>query len=103
MDNILEITDGKQLMAEGFYQYGVMLLLMDYLIPGQTREKMVVSIYRNKGGDNIDNIDHVRKLCTDTEFRPPGRKDPGNRPENYPEDYFERFPLDRISAITQLS
>lgn len=55
---------------------------------------MVVSIYRNKGGDNVDNIDHVRKLCTDTLFRPATRSSPVVRPQNYPDDLFERFALD---------
>lgn len=80
VDNILENQQGKQLMAEGFYQYGVMLFLMDHVIPGITREKMLVSIYRNKGGDNIDNINYVRRLCTDTEFRAATKNTPTVKP-----------------------
>ena len=103
IDNLLEIQEAKQLVAEGFYQYGVMLFLMDHQIPGPTREKMIVSIYRNKGGDNIDNIDYVRKLCTDTDFRAATRNSPPVRPENYPEDLFERFPIEGEHPITQNS
>ena len=43
-------TDGKQLISEAFYQFGVMLLLMDRLIEGPVRERIILCYYRNKGG-----------------------------------------------------
>lgn len=50
LENILEIVEGKQLLAEAFYLYGVMLLLMDHIIIGPVKERMVVAYYRNSGG-----------------------------------------------------
>lgn len=79
-DNILEIVEGKQLVAEAFYLYGVMLLLMDHIIIGPVREKMVVAYYRNNGGENISNIKQVRRLATDTEFRPATKGTPLVKP-----------------------
>jgi WASH complex subunit strumpellin len=71
-----------------------MLLLMDHIIIGPVREKMVVAYYRNSGGENISNINHVRRLTTDSEFRPATKSTPMVRPESYPDDLFERFPID---------
>jgi WASH complex subunit strumpellin len=65
-----------------------MLLLMDHIIIGPVREKMVVAYYRNSGGENISNINHVRRLTTDSEFRPATKSTPMVRPESYPDDLF---------------
>lgn len=46
-----------------------MLLLMDILIPGKAREKLIISYYRYKGGQTaIEFINEVTKLCADTGF-----------------------------------
>lgn len=92
LENMLEYETGKQLICEALYLFGVMLLLLDQLIEGPVRERIVLCYYRNKGGENINRINEVRKLCSDTRFRVPARRNPDYlKPENYPEDYFARF------------
>ncbi len=41
-------VEGKKLMAELFYLYGVMLLLMDKLVIGPVRERILIACYRYK-------------------------------------------------------
>jgi WASH complex subunit strumpellin len=46
-----------------------MLLMMDILIDGNVREKIVISYYRYKGGqNNIAKINEVCRLCKNTGF-----------------------------------
>jgi WASH complex subunit strumpellin len=47
---VLNNEEGKKLMGEGFYYFGVMMMLLDNLIPGPMRERLVVSYIRCKGG-----------------------------------------------------
>eukprot|EP01083_Nonionella_stella_P029125 80259_1 len=89
MDGVLLNTDGCQLMAEAVYLYGVMLLIMDIRLPGEVREKLIVSYVRYKGSSNASNIDEVYKLCRQTGFDPNSQK----RPAGYPENYFARIPI----------
>jgi WASH complex subunit strumpellin len=64
-----------------------MLLLMDMLIPGKAREKLIISYYRYKGGQTaIEFINEVTKLCADT-----GYGKTSARPAYYPEEYMARF------------
>lgn len=49
---------------------------------------MIVVYYRNCGGENISNINYVRRLTTDSEFRPATKTTPIIRPESYPDDLF---------------
>ena len=42
-------VDGKQLLSEAVYLYGVMLLLLDQKIEGVIRERMIVSYMRYQG------------------------------------------------------
>jgi WASH complex subunit strumpellin len=67
---------------------------MDHIIIGPVRERMVVVYYRNSGGENISNINYVRRLTTDSEFRPATKTTAIVRPDSYPDDLFERFPID---------
>ena len=66
IDGILDDSDGKQLISEALYLYGVMLLTLEDKIPGYIREKMLISIYRAEGGSNMLHIDEVCKLCRNT-------------------------------------
>lgn len=86
VDNILEDIDGKQLMCEALYLYGVMLLLMEERVPGMVREKMIVAIIRENGDGNLENMDDVSKLCRSTGYIPGLKK-----PKNHPEAFFNRF------------
>ncbi len=83
--------DGKQLLAEALYMYGVMLILLDLKIPGIVRERMLMAYYRYKGAGEIPNIDAVCKLCRSTGYDPIAN--PKKFPPEYPTDYFARFPI----------
>jgi WASH complex subunit strumpellin len=89
IEGVLVDVEGKQLMCEAMYLYGVMLLLMDIRIPGLTRERMVISFYRYKGAAAVSHLEEVCKLCRGTGFRGTLAKE--NRPEHYPETYFARY------------
>jgi len=90
IEGVLLDNEGRQLMCEALYLYGVMLLLLDLRIPGPTRERMIVSYYRYKGAATIPNIDEVCKMCRRTGYRAGGK-----RPKNYPEEYFSRFTIEK--------
>ena len=59
MADILQEIDGKQLMSEAVYLYGVMLLLLEERIPGYIREKMMISVYRYHGEALLENVEDV--------------------------------------------
>jgi WASH complex subunit strumpellin len=84
--------NGKQLLAEALYLFGVMLLLLDEYIDGVVRERMLISYLRYMGQNEIPLIDEVCKLMGRTQYtgsaRTSGRRIPG-----YPEEFFARFPL----------
>ena len=82
-------------MGEAFYQYGCMLLLLDMLIIGPVREKLIISYCRYKGGMNaVSNINEVVGLCKSTGYLPP-KFAPANtkKIKNYPDNYLCRFPI----------
>ena len=96
LENMFQVVEGKQLISEAFYLFGVMLLLMDRIIPGSVRERIIVFYYRNKGGENIHRINETKRLCTDSGFRVEQETNLElERPEFYPEELFEPFPLDQ--------
>ncbi|XP_043487767.1 WASH complex subunit 5 isoform X1 [Polistes fuscatus] len=83
--------DGKQLMCEAVYLYGVMLLLVDYHFEGRVRERLLVSYYRyNAQESSSTKVDDICMLLRSTGYS----RILGKRPTNYPEDYFGRIPLD---------
>ena len=88
IDNIMDDIDGKQLMCEALYLYGVMLLLLEDRLPGMIREKMIIAIIRENGEGNLENMDEVSKLCRSTGYIPGVKK-----PKNHPDAYFNRFPF----------
>jgi WASH complex subunit strumpellin len=65
LQNVIKDIKGKQLLSEGLYLFGVMLLLVDLKIPGDAREKMIMSYYRYKGKET-NNIDSICKLFKKT-------------------------------------
>jgi len=103
IETLLDNEDGKQLMSEALYLWCVMLTLLDELIPGSTREKLVVSYLRYKGHAELPSIDDVHKLCASTGYissraingltNGTGLANMNKRPANYPCDYFARFEL----------
>ena len=54
LEGVLLDEDGKQLICEVLYLYGVLLLLMDARIDGTVRERMLIAYYRHKGASSID-------------------------------------------------
>ncbi|XP_069477717.1 WASH complex subunit 5 isoform X2 [Ambystoma mexicanum] len=92
LETVLLNEDGKQLLCEALYLYGVMLLVIDQKIEGEIRERMLVSYYRYSAArSSVDsNMDDICKLLRSTGFSSqPGAK----RPPNYPESYFARVPI----------
>ncbi|CAI8048928.1 WASH complex subunit 5 [Geodia barretti] len=68
LENVLLNEDGKQLLSEALYLYGVMLLITDLKIDGLLRERMLVAFHRYSTQHiNVDsNIDDVCKLLRST-------------------------------------
>ncbi|MCQ2816146.1 MAG: hypothetical protein MJ252_02660 [archaeon] len=105
LTNILANKDIRHIFSECIFHAGVMLLLLDKLIPGPIREKIIVFYYRYKGGETITNIQGINNLFRDTKYSSvPGA--PNNckdekRPSKYPTEYFARtnFSLDTIEKI----
>ncbi|CAN7947466.1 unnamed protein product, partial [Ixodes pacificus] len=91
IESVLTNEDGKQLMCEALFLCGVILLVVDQKIEGIVRERMLVSYYRYRQvSSDESNFDDVCKLLRGTGFSSaPGAK----RPANYPDDYFQRVPL----------
>jgi WASH complex subunit strumpellin len=88
LESVLLIREGKQLMCECLYNFGVMLLLLDRLIPAYSRERILVSYYRYKGQGSIENVKDIFRLCGSNGYTP-GKK----VPKQYPIKYFARFEL----------
>ena len=94
LEGLLLDEDGKQLICEVLYLYGVLLLLMDGRIEGAVRERMLIAYYRHKGASSIDSIEDVFLLVRATGFSASvlDRNGMARRPPNYPEEFFERLP-----------
>nr|XP_018671591.1 WASH complex subunit 5 isoform X1 [Ciona intestinalis] len=97
LESVLINQDGKQLMCEALFLYGVMLLTIDMKIEGLIRERMLVSYYRYsgaaRGAGSDSNIDDVCKLLRSTGYSNTlGSK----RPPNYPEAYFARVNVNPV-------
>ncbi|KAG3273625.1 WASH complex subunit 5, transcript variant X1 [Ictidomys tridecemlineatus] len=92
LETVLLNEDGKQLLCEALYLYGVMLLVIDQKIEGEVRERMLVSYYRYSAARSSadSNMDDICKLLRSTGYSSqPGAK----RPPSYPESYFQRVPI----------
>uniref|UniRef100_A0A3Q3N7E9 WASH complex subunit 5 n=1 Tax=Mastacembelus armatus TaxID=205130 RepID=A0A3Q3N7E9_9TELE len=92
LETVLLNEDGKQLLCEALYLYGVMLLVIDQKIEGEVRERMLVSYYRYSAARSSadSNLDDICKLLRSTGYySQPGAK----RPANYPDSYFQRVPI----------
>lgn len=95
LEIVLMNVDGKQLLCEAAYLYGVMLILLDERIEGPVRERLLISYLRYKGQSELQYIDEVCKLCQNTGYTPSPAlgAPPARRPAGYPENYFARHPL----------
>jgi len=63
LDAILQDSDGKTLIVETIYHYGVMLLLLDKLIPSIARERIIACYIRYMSGSASQNTNYVVALC----------------------------------------
>jgi WASH complex subunit strumpellin len=88
IDAILFNEDGKQLIAEAIYLYGLMLLIIDIKFEGSVRERLLVSYLRYSAQKSYmeSNIDDVCKLLRST-----GYANGKPKPTLYPESYFSRI------------
>uniref|UniRef100_A0A8C5CG81 WASH complex subunit 5 n=1 Tax=Gadus morhua TaxID=8049 RepID=A0A8C5CG81_GADMO len=92
LETVIINEDGKQLLCEALYLYGVMLTVIDQKIEGEVRERMLVSYYRYSAARSSadSNLDDICKLLRSTGYSSqPGAK----RPPGYPESYFQRVPV----------
>ncbi|TSK20198.1 WASH complex subunit 5 [Bagarius yarrelli] len=92
LETVLLNEDGKQLLCEALYLYGVMLLVIDQKIEGEVRERMLVSYYRYSAARSSadSNLDDICKLLRSTGY---SSTSGAKRPNNYPESYFQRVPI----------
>uniref|UniRef100_A0A182JXG8 WASH complex subunit 5 n=1 Tax=Anopheles christyi TaxID=43041 RepID=A0A182JXG8_9DIPT len=99
MEKVFQDAEGKQLMCEALYLYGMMLLVTDLHIPGIVRERILVSYNRYSAlkTHSDSSIDEVCKLLRSTGFNdgPAGSSGGGasRKVTNYPEDFFARVPI----------
>ena len=66
IDTILANKEIRPLFCESIFSAGVMLLLVDRLIPGPKREKLIVSYYRYKGQSTIPHHQDIFQLFAST-------------------------------------
>ena len=105
ISNIVVNKELRHIFCESVFSAGVMLLLVDRLIPGQIREKLMVSYYRYKGQTTIPHFKEMAELFKVTGYTPSPKKpnDGKNeiRPSKYPVDYFARcgFDIETIKLI----
>ena len=92
IETILMSKEIRHLLCESIFSYGVMLILVDRLIPGLIREKMIISYYRYKGQSTIQNFESLVQIFKSTGYS--SRSEEG-RPKKYPMDYFNRHKIDQ--------
>lgn len=93
MEQILQDDEGKRLLLESLYHYGVMLLLLDRLIPSIARERIVTCYVRYKDTALTEKTQKVVKLCKSTGFLFNKATNMEVVPSKYPNDYFNRFKI----------
>ncbi|MCF6278154.1 MAG: hypothetical protein L3J16_05310, partial [Anaerolineales bacterium] len=97
LEMVLANTDGKQLMAEALYLFGVMLLLTDEHLSGPLRERLLVSYMRYRGHTDHPLADDVCRLFRSTGYVPPSK---------LPRDYHPAswlLPLETVGALIGLA
>lgn len=95
LDAILADPEGKCLIVECLYNYGVMLLLLDRLIPSIARERLIVCYVRYMNNSASHLSTKVAKLCKATGYSYDKTSGASVIPEQYPAQYFKRFKVDK--------
>ena len=108
IDTILANKNIRPLFCESIFSAGVMLLLIDRLIPGPTREKLIMSYYRYNGQATIPHFMDIFKLFERTGYLPPApitEEKEEIKPKKYPVDFFKRCALSDsdISIIQKIN
>lgn len=105
ISTIVVNKDLRHIFCESIFTAGVMLLLVDRLIPGQIREKLMVSYYRYKGQTTIPHFKEMAELFKVSGYSP-SPKGPNDckgeiRPTKYPVDFFARcgFDIETVKII----
>lgn len=90
VESVLQNEDGKQLLIEGVYLYGVMMMMLDGEIEADVRERMLVSYYRYSTSQSSadSSVDEVCKLMR-------GGGGVNKKPLGCPEEYLRRIPIDQ--------
>ena len=105
IDTILANKNMRPLFCESVFSAGVMLLLIDKLIPGPIREKLYVSYYRYKGRETIPFYKEIFQLFQRTGYMPAFPITDEKEeiiPKKYPVEYFKRCNLD-VSIIQKIN
>ncbi|ERL87541.1 hypothetical protein D910_04932 [Dendroctonus ponderosae] len=89
LEIVFQDAEGKQLLCEGLFLFGLMLIMVDAYIDGPIRERLLISYnrYTPQRRDTQSSFDEVCKLLMDTSYNT------ARRLQNYPEDYFRRVPV----------
>jgi WASH complex subunit strumpellin len=87
--SVLVDAQGKQLLAEALYLYGVMLLIMDARIEGLVRERMLMSYFRYVGTVDIENLEDICRLCRSTD----------KKSKTYPDELFARYTISQSHTL----
>lgn len=103
LDAILQDSDGKTLIVETIYHYGVMLLLLDKLIPAIARERIISCYIRYMSGSASQLVNYVVALCKQTGYTFSKENNTEIIPEKYPAAYFNRFKIDREVCETLIN
>ncbi|GIQ84943.1 WASH complex, subunit strumpellin, partial [Kipferlia bialata] len=82
-DVLIASTGGKQLLGEAIYLNGVALLLLDLMIPGPVRERILVAYYR-WADTPPEAVVPVIELMRDTGFRAPRTERAGMKNSKMP-------------------
>ncbi|XP_030385833.1 WASH complex subunit homolog 5 [Scaptodrosophila lebanonensis] len=108
LETVLQDEEGKQLLCESLYLYGVILLILDFHIPGDVRERLIIAHYRYSGSSatstsDESNIHDVCLLLRSTGYVQPAMPTNNSKQaaaatsgnvSKYPESYFARFRFD---------
>jgi WASH complex subunit strumpellin len=95
---LLQNQEAKRLLIESVHMYGVMLLLLDRLVPALARERLVVCYLRYKGQNSSDYVNEVCKLVRGTGYSYNPKTKVEVLPKNYPLDYFSRYPINIVQV-----
>ena len=95
IDALIQIKEGKRLVAEIMHHYAAMLLLLDRLIPAVARELIVACYVRYMGSSASHHNPKVCKLIKSTGYVVNRHTNVETIPDKYPAKYFNRFKLDQ--------